>query len=299
MYALTVGACTDLITIDKTKWPSLEPLAGQGQLSPSSTTSLLWRRSWPFKPDVVAEGGNGSLDSKKVPPVMVGPESVRLLATSHDLTKTPLAESGDTSAAAADVARVCGHLSARYPTYWPETIRALVVHGARFTPAMRAHLPLVPVKKDKEVLLRRFGYGRVNLDGSLNSTTKQPTLVLQESIRPYTKEEGATKLGKLNMHALPWPLEQLQQLGAASVAMRITLSYFVQPNPSRRGWQSKFRYQSHGLRFAAKGSTETDQRFRQRINQLERDELAPDEQESISDPDGAHWFLGSQLRARG
>src|SRR5256885_8145814 len=40
-----------------------------------------------------------------------------------------------------------------------------------------------------------------------------------------------------------------------SVEMRVTLSFFVEPNPSRRGWQSKFRYQSHGLRFADRKST--------------------------------------------
>jgi hypothetical protein len=297
--ALTVGACTDLTTIDATKWPSLTTIANAGLLSPSATTSLLWRRTWPFKPDVVAEGGNGCIDKQKAPSVMVGPESVRLLTTSHDLAKTPLAESGDTSAAAAEVARICGHLSARYPHYWPETIRALVIHGARVTPAVHAKLPLVLQKKDKETLLRRYGYGRVNLDNSMNSTTRQPTLVLQESLTPYAKEDGATKLGKLNLHELPWPLDQLQGLGGASVAMRISLSYFVQPNPSRRGWQSKFRYQSHGLRFAVKGSTETKQRFLQRINQLERDELAPEEQESMGDPDRDHWFLGSQLRSRG
>jgi hypothetical protein len=167
------------------------------------------------------------------------------------------------------------------------------------TPAMRAQLPLVPLKKDKQNLLRRVGYGRVNLEGSLNSTTRQPTLVLQETITPYLKDGSSIKLGSLNMHALPWPSDLLRELGPVSVAMRVTLSYFVEPNPSRRGWQSKFRYQSHGLRFAVKGSTETDARFRQRINKLEREELDPDEQESMGDPDGGSWFLGAQLRGRG
>ncbi|MDI1259209.1 S8 family peptidase [Aquabacterium sp.] len=297
--ALTVGACTSMITIDQAKWPSLAAIGRTGLLSPASTTSLLWRRTWPFKPDVVAEGGNGSLDSRMAASVTVGPESLRLLTTSHDITKTLLAETGDTSAAAAEVARVCGHLQARYPDYWPETVRALVIHGARFTPQMRAHLPLVPLKAHKEALLRRYGYGRVELESSLNSTRQQPTLVLQETIAPYTKEDGSIKLKELNMHELPWPQTQLLEAGGASVALRVTLSYFVEPNPSHRGWQSKFRYQSHGLRFAVKGSIETEDRFRQRINKLEREELEPDEQESMSDPDREHWFLGSQLRARG
>ena len=38
--------------------------------------------------------------------------------------------------------------------------------------------------------------------------------------------------------------------------MRVTLSYFIEPNPSQRG-NSRYRYQSHGLRFDVKRPTET------------------------------------------
>jgi hypothetical protein len=294
--ALTVGACTHLTHIDVAKWPSLKALSLAGSLSPSSTTSLLWRRTWPFKPDVVAEGGNGSLDGGHV---VVGPESLRVLTTSHDVTTTPISESGDTSAAAAEVARICGHLSYRYATYWPETIRALVVHGASHTPAMRGTLPIAPLKRDKENLLRRYGYGAVNLAASLYSTNRRTTLVLQETIAPYQLVGSDVKLGRLNMHALPWPVTELERIAEKTVVLRVTLSYFVEPNPSRRGWQSKFRYQSHGLRFAVKGSTETEERFGQRINQLEREEREEGDDETLGDPDLAHWSLGAQLRSRG
>jgi hypothetical protein len=98
----------------------------------------------------------------------------------------------------------------------------------------------------------------------------------------------------------PWPQDLLQELGETSVALRVTLSYFVEPNPSRRGWQSKFRYQSHGLRFAVKAATETADRFKQRINKLEREEIDPeDQEESMPDPDRSQWFFGAQLRSRG
>jgi hypothetical protein len=298
--ALTVGACTHLTQIDQQRWPSLTPISGSGQLSPSSTTSLMWRRSWPFKPDVVAEGGNGSLDGQQVPPVTVGPESLRLLTTASNFAREPLAETGDTSAAAAEVARICAHLKARYPDYWPETVRALIVQGARFTAEMRAQLPYVPQKTHIDRLLRRYGYGKANLDRSLNSTVRQPTLVLQREIVPYVKHNGSVQLNELKLHALPWPVDELEALGGATVELRITLSYFVEPNPSRRGWQSKFRYQSHGLRFAVKGSVETDERFLQRINKLERAELEENEQrEAMPDPDRDHWFVGAQLRSRG
>jgi len=177
---------------------------------------------------------------------------------------------------------------------------------------MRAQLPEQPVKQDKVALLRRYGYGCVNLDRSLNSAAKRATLILQEPITPYEADGGSIKLGKLNMHALPWPTTVLQKFGSAMVNLKVTLSYFIEPNPSRRGWRSKFRYQSHGLRFAMQGSTESAERFMLRINKLTREELQeaqeleqadqnqkPDRSERITDPDTANWTLGAQLRNRG
>ena len=95
------------------------------------------------------------------------------------------------------------------------------------------------------------------------------------------------------------PSTNSKESPTSPVALRVTLSYFVEPNPSRRGWQSKFRYQSHGLRLAVKGSTETDERFGQRINKLEREEREEGDDEALGDPDVTHWFLGAQLRSRG
>jgi hypothetical protein len=38
----------------------------------------------------------------------------------------------------------------------------------------------------------------------------------------------------LRLHRLPWPGEQLRDLFGAKVRLRVTLSYFVAPNPSPR-----------------------------------------------------------------
>ncbi|WP_241754372.1 S8 family peptidase [Cupriavidus basilensis] len=294
--ALTVGAATTLTQIDTKKYGTLTAIAASGHLSPASTTSVLWTRSaWPFKPDVVAEGGNGSLDGGIH--VTVGPESLRVLTTSSDPTGEPFAASGDTSAAAAEVARICAYLRARYPQYWPETIRGLIVHGADHTEAMRATLPDETKRADKEQLLRTFGYGMVNAAQSEYSTAHRPTLVIQRQFNPYhQKENGSIVLGEMQLHDLPWPVEELQRLGAAQVELRITLSYFVEPNPSSRGWQSKFRYQSYALRFAVKAATEDDDQFKRRINKLER---VPEEDAAFNDPDVGQWRYGAQLRARG
>jgi hypothetical protein len=294
---LSVGAYTRLADLDTSTYPEWTPIAPLGALSPCSSTSLIWNSAWPFKPDVVAEGGNGCLAPGNN--TVVGPESLRVLTTSHEPLNALLAESGDTSGSTAEVARLAAHLDARYPEHWPETQRALIVHGARYTQAMRASLPLPIRKPDIEALLRRFGYGAIT-DRALFSTAQRPTLVLQERITPYRRDGNDVTLSDINMHALPWPAAELSALGGLDVALRVTLSYFIEPNPSRRGWQSKFRYQSHGLRFDVKAATETDERFSQRINLIERLAAAGDDgPESMPNPDRDGWFLGSQLRSRG
>lgn len=289
--ALTVGACTKLTSIDAAAYPSYNAIAADGDISPCSTTSCLWSTSWPLKPDVVAEGGNASMDRGMV---SVGPESLRLLTTSNDLA-VPLTETGDTSAATAEVARLAANLRATYPDYWPETIRALVVHGAEYTPAMKATLPNPAGQLEKLALLRTYGYGLIQQGKSISSAYSRPTMVIQKALRPFVKDGASIKMGNLHLQDLPWPADELLALGGAEVQLKVTLSYFIEPNPGKRGWASRYRYQSHGLRFAVKASTETEDAFVARINMLERD----GEGEAHNDADVRNWLFGPKVRSRG
>jgi len=301
--ALTVGAMTSLVQIDGQQHPDLSLIADAGDLSPASTTSVLWAKSsWPLKPDVVAEGGNATRDAFSV---NIGPESLRVLTTSNTPGGSLLSASGDTSAAAAEVARLCAHARSQYPDYWPETIRALIVHGADHTPTMRGHFPEELKREDKNSLLRTYGYGLVDAETVQFSTAHRPTLVVQRQFNPYLRQLGGyIGFGAMQLHDLPWPVEELHRLSEAQVELRVTLSYFVEPNPSARGWQSKFRYQSFGLRFAVKAASEDEEQFLQRINKLEREasdsEDEDDEiEENFPDPDVKKWRFGPQIRARG
>ena len=56
--ALTVGAFTDKVVISDTGWNGWSPVASRGDLSPWSTTSVMFQPTWPIKPEVVFEGGN-------------------------------------------------------------------------------------------------------------------------------------------------------------------------------------------------------------------------------------------------
>ncbi len=74
---------------------------------------------------------------------------------------------------------------------------------------------------------------------------------------------------------------------------RITLSYFIEPNPGERGWTRRHRYASHGLRFALKRSAETLDEFRARINKA-----VEAEESGLAIDSSDDWFLG-QLRDAG
>jgi hypothetical protein len=75
--------------------------------------------------------------------------------------------------------------------------------------------------------------------------------------------------------------------------LRVTLSYFIEPNPGDRGWTRRHRYSSHGLRFQMKAATEELVDFRARINQAARNE----EEGAPANP-GEGWLLGTS-RDRG
>lgn len=279
--ALTVGASTDLVDVTDPDYAGWAPLAPRGELSPYSTTSVPFADPWPLKPDVVFEGGNvvhraGEVDF----PIA----DLSVLTTHHRPVERLFTCSTATSAATAQVARMAAILVAEYPEFWPETVRALLVHSARWTPQMRAHLKGAGGKGARARLVRRYGYGVPSLERALRSATDALTLVVQDRISPYA--DGTTK--DIHLYDLPWPKEVLEGLGEAPVRLRVTLSYFVEPNPARRGWQKRYQYASHGLRFKLKGPTETAADFHKRINKAARAE----KEKGPEGGGGLDWYLG-------
>lgn len=100
----------------------------------------------------------------------------------------------------------------------------------------------------------------------------------------------------MHFHRLPWPSQVLQDLGDLEVRMRVTLSYFIEPSPGRRGWTRKHRYQSHGLRFEVKRPTEMDKEFQKRITKSFWEE---DEKRVDHGKDERNWEIGQRLRCKG
>jgi len=198
-----------------------------------------------------------------------------------------------TSASSAQVARHSAIIAAQYPDLWPETVRALIVHSAEWTPTMRDHAAKASKRGEKErLLLRRFGFGIPSLDRALRSAKNALTLIVQDRLRPF--DEG--KLREMKIHELPWPKAELADLFATTVRMRVTLSYFVEPNPARRGWRDRYRYASHGLRFDVRQAGESVDGFRKRLNKMA---LSEDEKKPDREGDGDKWVLGPNMRNHG
>src|SRR5262249_31636068 len=93
----TVGAYTDRVLLDQQKFAGYVPLAPCGDLSPCSTTSVSWDRPWPYKPDIVLEGGNLVIRPDKS--TVMDPDDMTILTTAHATTGRLLVDFRDTSAA--------------------------------------------------------------------------------------------------------------------------------------------------------------------------------------------------------
>jgi Subtilase family len=290
--ALTVGAFTDKDWIDPSTHPDYRVVASKGDLSPFSCTSAAWGKSWPLKPDVVFEGGNAAYDPAGGVDTL---PSLQLLTTKHHVFERPLVLFNGTSAATALAARMAAQIQVAYPDFWPETTRALIVHSAEWTQAMLNRYAPSRSKTEIRNLIRHCGFGIPSLEAALWSAGNSLTLIAQDSLQPFDKTDQSIKSRDMNLHKIPWPTEVLQELSATAVEMRVTLSYFIEPNPASRGWTRRYRYESHGLRFDVKRPTETVDEFRYRINRYARDE----EKGTRSDSDDSGWTVGSNTRHLG
>jgi subtilase family protein len=290
--ALCVGAYTDKAFFDSNQYPGWKPIASIGGLSPSSTTSLTWDKQWPVKPDVVFEGGNCAINPINGNADYI--DDLQLLSTSHQHFNRLFEITGDTSAATAQVAGMAAYIQSEYQEFTPETVRALLVHSAEWTSTMKARWPEGANKSGIKNRIRSCGFGVPNLSKALKSARNDLTLIIQDELHPYDKVNGQPVTRDIHVHEIPWPKEILEQMFDASVEMRVTLSYFVEPNPGQRGWKKRYRYASHQLRFDTIRRGETLDSFRKRKNKAARNG------ESFADEtDSNGWVIGAQERTKG
>ncbi len=291
--ALTVGGYTEKLDITEEAFEGYSPFSDLGDLSPFSRTSVRWNSSRsPYKPDVVMEAGNRALspDEQEV----YNADSLSLLTTGSNVDHRPLTAFAATSAASAQAARLAAQLMSEYPDYWPEMIRALIVHSAEWTPRMLAEFKACNGLKQRYSLIRRYGYGVPSLTQARASADNHVALLAQTTIQPFQLK--GRKFCDCHYYSLPWPRAKLEDLGDSIVRLKITLSYFIEPNPGGSYNVNPSRYQSYGLRFDLKRPLESQEEFLQRVNTLEREHPRAAVPKAKSD---SGWLFGSKSISAG
>ena len=289
--ALTVGAYNDDVQIVDKGLNGFMPVAESGELSPYSSTSLMWDKKWPVKPEILCNGSNVATNGEDYTNCM----DFSLLTTSHKYLQHSFSTIWATSAATAQASWMAAELFAVYPGIWPETVRGLIVHSARWTEKMKHQF----CKDDKKTtgrkeLIRTCGYGIPNLNKAIQCMNNSVNMIIQDELQPFTKKENVYKMNEMNIHALPWPKNILEALGSTEAELKVTLSYFIEPGPGEIGWKDKYRYQSCGLRFDVINADEGIEDFEKRINIYMRGDDKNDKGEGTSGSE--RWYLGSDNR---
>jgi len=286
--ALTIGTYTRKDRIDISTGEM--PLAKNGAMSPSNSTSLLFDNSWPNKPDLVFEGGNRSTDGINT----LAHSELRLLTTDADFANDMFISFGDTSGAAALASKMAAELRTMYPNYWVETIRGLMVHSANWTDAMIESAKDSSSKVINRYLLRTVGYGVPNIQKAMFSVENSLTLIAEREIQPYKYEKSRGQYNEYHLFNLPWPVEALQGLDDKLVKMVVTLSYYIEPNPGSRRLATHYSYHSHQLDFELIKRNESINEFQIRISKPE-DET----KENKPSRTGVSWDIGNTISSKG
>ena len=293
--ALSVGAYTNKSIVTEDGFNGYELLASPGTLSPFSTTSLNWEtKVWPNKPDIIFEGGN----------LLLTPEGgiefnddLEELTTYYQPFRKQFETIHGTSLSTAKATWMAANIQFYYPNFWPETIRGLMVHSADWPDELLRQFNLDRNRKsDVAQILRIAGYGLPNLNKALQCASNSLTLIAQNSIQPFNKEGANYKTNEMHLYRLPWPREELLNLGPIQVKLRITLSFFIEPGPGEIGWRNRYRYASHGLRFDLNNTNETEQVFISRLNKAAN----TNEDEITGGTSGSErWQIGINNRKQG
>ncbi|MCH3959360.1 MAG: S8 family peptidase [Selenomonas sp.] len=279
--AITVGAIANDIQISDITYKNFHPVADRGQLSPYSSTSVTWSNKWPVKPEILLDGGNMATNDTDYTEC----EDLSLLTTCHKHLVRPFSTIWGTSSATAQASWMAAQIYAEYPGIWPETVRALLVHSARWTESMHKQFCKEDTKsKGRKQLLRSCGYGVPNLSKAIQCVNNSVNLIIQGKLQPFIKDH----MNEMHLHEIPWPKEVLRSLGETKATIRVTLSYFVEPGPGEVGWKDKYRYPSCGLRFDVISSNETVEDFKKRIDI----KMRGDDIKDSGDGRSRDWYLG-------
>ena len=310
--ALTIGGYTAKIELGGDA-DNLAPLVGANEVSPFSTSSReLPTDLLPIKPEVLFEAGNMAVDGEGY---CDWHPALSLLAAGNSVENEPLVAFWATSAAVGIAGHFMGQLQAALPGFWPETYRALMVQSARWPEPIRRKLIgrgkkwKTGPKGDRIKLLRQVGFGVPRLEAAVASARNDFTMIAQAEIQPYAMGQGTAVYNEVHFYDLPWPKTGLASLADQAVTLRVTLSYFIEPNLTGKGATRPETYRSFGLRFALKKRKESEADFRGRLSQLKADgapeadeqewDFEGEELDEGKDDAGSNWLLGPKAVSAG
>lgn len=274
--ALTVGAITHRDTL--TTAGTMAPVAQSGEVSPYTSSNA--SSTLPIKPEIVMEGGNACPDGTLMG---TGEADLSVLAADHrHAAGHLLGWTWATSAACAAATGLTAEIWNANRDRSPQTIRALLVNAARWTPEVSAQHP------DRRERLRAVGYGQPQREIALASTQQRPTLILENSIAP--EQPFASAARAMHLIKLPLPSDELLALGDHPVELAATLSYFAEPNEARR-----VRYTGASLAWDLQRRGEDDDQFIRRVNDIDR----PKGQQRPKAADPWTMEIGPDARSRG
>jgi hypothetical protein len=299
--AVVVGAYTEMTGYPMLNAP-VPAFVQPGSLAPCSPTSLLWAPSqWPYRPDIVFEGGNAEQPMPNSDP-LVRPD-LQPLSLSADFVNGAFCSFGATSAATAECANFAAEISRRYADYRPETLRALICHSAQWTERMWGHVdPALSSKQKHQQLLRTVGYGVPSLRRALETTRSRVTLIAEHALQPFHRVNSRVTTNQMDVFTLPWAGTALAASPDERVRLRVTLSYFIEPNPGNRGYTSVYRYAGCQLRFRVSDPGQDRADLVTAVS-ADPDEGGDDAQDNGAPaarfPRDARWMIGPSAATRG
>jgi len=294
--ALSVGAYTTKIRLPPhSDFDGAAVIASEGGISPSTSSSA---RGGIIKPEVVLEGGNiaivGGLPDTSIP-------TMTTLTTGHQHEVSPLAQIAMTSEATAHAVRLAADIWRHDAGLRSETVRGLIVHSADWTPEMMGQFPNLDER------LSIVGYGvpdpvlattcatdcaTVIVEDRLSNAIEEEVLKRTPPKRRTTKKTETKRHREVKFFRLPVPEDVMLASPDTEVELRVTLSYFAEPNEFRKRVV-------HGLdlKWDMQGPNETEAQFMERMNKLRRPKLPKGQK--YKPAKGYKWDVGITRRSRG
>ncbi|MCB0330655.1 MAG: S8 family peptidase [Bdellovibrionales bacterium] len=287
--ALTVGGYTNFTELPPgNDYSSYQPLAPLGGISPYTSAGPVRSKLSGIKPDVVFEAGNMAVENS-LP--YVGISTLSHLTTGFTTNiSNAVVESWGTSGACALCSNMASRIWALHPELRAETIRGLIVHSASWTKEMNR-----VYDNNIDDKLRVCGYGVPDFSIASECISSRASVVIEDQMqferKKRPKSGGYSIERSVKYFNLPLPQEIEDQ--DEVVELRVTLSYFAEPNGFRRKV-----VRGMDLAWDIQGPNESAEQFKKRVNMIER-QAAKEKGKKYVRSSSFNWEIGPQRRARG